>query len=267
MALCAGFSMPLGRERQYRTTYADLKGLRASFPAAGGVRVPFPGVQASAPAVAPDAAPLQVLAENRSASETSASSAPPASRDADRARPGRRPVRNGKAKRGSHGTADGVALSTSTVPQPDRTPIASSSPIEGVPQPAARPVSAELGDSPEALRDAFEADVSKFPLDANESAAGVVLRLVGLCRARGRYVMKVAVTNRGVADFFVKELAAYSGEDVVSVRSYMRLFIEPGRTREGYVVFTPQPGAQVKIKLKEDGEKGRVLKIPVRYPF
>ncbi|MBI4060994.1 MAG: hypothetical protein HY403_06135 [Elusimicrobia bacterium] len=160
-----------------------------------------------------------------------------------------------------------VAVSTTAVPQPDRTPIAVASPLEGVPRQVPRPAAAELDDSPEALRDAFEADPSKFPLDAKVWADGVHLRLAGLCRLNGRYILKATVTNRSGADFFVKEFGAYNGEDVISVRSHIRLFVEPGRTRDGYLLFTPPAGAQVKIKLKEDREKGRVLEVPVRYPF
>lgn len=253
MALCAGFSMPLGRERAYRTNYAMLAGLSVRF----------------APASAPQAQP-QPAALDAAESPSLSTGTPRGGSAVGRAA---RPVRNGRRPPGVRPSLTSpreeiaVTVSTTAVPQPDRTPIAAASPLEGVPQAAPRPAAVELDDSPEALRDAFEADPSKFPLDVKVWAEGVHLRLVGLCRVKGRYLLKATVTNRSGADFFVKEFGAYNGEDVISVRSHIRLFVEPGRTRDGYVLFTPPSGAQVKIKLKEDREKGRVLEVPVRYPF
>ena len=150
---------------------------------------------------------------------------------------------------------------------PDKRPDVSS-PIEGVPQPAAAASrEAPIEFTPDLIRDAFEGEPSKFPLDAKAANDGVLLRLEGLCRWRGHYIIKVAVGNRNSADFFVKELSAYAGGEVATTKSYFRLLVEPGRTREGYVLFDARSGAQVKVVLKEDREGGRALEVPVRYPF
>ena len=258
-ALCAGFSMPLGRERDYRTTYSGFAGLSARF-------APPP----QAPAL-PDSAHTQATAmPPQDIPPSPPMGAPEAVTEAGR--PGR-PTRAGRRLLGhrrrpiDRRNAATVSVSTSAEPRPDQTPIAVASPLEGMPETALRPAPVEPDDSPEGLRDAFEADPSKFPLDAKVWADGVFLQLVGLCRVKGRYILKTAVTNRSGADFFVKEFGAYNGEDLISLRSYIRLFVEPGRTREGYVLFAPPSGAEVKIKLKEDRERGRVLEVPVRYPF
>lgn len=254
MTLCAGFSTPLGRERAYRTTYSDFAGLSTRFAPAS----------ASPAQTQPDV--LTTGGESRSLPMPTLPSPSESDRAARPAIPRRRTSLPRSRPTGPRKKVS-VEASATAVPQPDRTPIANQSPLEGIPQVAPRPAAAELDDSPEALRDAFEADPSKFPLDAKVWADGVFLRLAGLCRVKGRYILKAAVTNRSGDDFFVKEFGAYNGEDVISVRSHIRLFVEPGRTREGYVVFAPPPGAQVKIKLKEDREKGRVLEVPVPYPF
>ena len=68
-------------------------------------------------------------------------------------------------------------------------------------------------------------------------------------------------------DFFVKELSVYDGSAFIALKSYFRLLVEPGRTREGHVLFDAHPGAKVKLTLKEDRENGRVMELPVRYPF
>ncbi len=120
---------------------------------------------------------------------------------------------------------------------------------------------------PDMIRDAFEAELSKFPLDDKTANAKVLLRLEGLCRWQGHFILKVAVENQTGSDFFVKELSAYDGSAFVTLKSYFRLLVEPGRTRVGYVLFDAAPGEKVKLTLKEDRENGRVLEVPVRYPF
>lgn len=260
MALCVGFSMPIGRERGYGTTYARFAGLTARF----------------TPAAAPTGSKSREAAEATAAAEAPVgfSSSAGTQTPAAGARPGGGALRLPRARwkhpaKAGDALADvGVStLTASAVPQRDQTPISAPSPLDGSPQAAPRPAAARMDDSPEALRDAFESDPSKFPLDAKAWSEGVFLRLAGLCKVKPGYIVKVTVTNRSGADFFVQELGAYSGEDLVSIRSHIRLFVEPGRTRDGYVVVAPPPGAQVKIKLKEDREKGRVLEVPVRYPF
>jgi len=262
MALCAGFAVPIGRERGYGTTYARFAGLTVRF------TPPAPASGSNGPAAT--AAALETGAPDAVASLAGSATPAGAGARASRSEPSR-PSRAGRKhpRKAVASLADaGIALSTPTaVPRPDQTPIAAPSPLEGLPQAAPRPAAAPADDSPEALRDAFEGDPSKFPLDAKTWAEGVFLRLAGLCKVKAGYIVKVSVTNRSGADFFVQELGAYSGEDLVSIRSHIRLFVEPGRTRDGYLVVAPPPGAQVKIKLKEDREKGRVLEVPVRYPF
>ncbi|PIR18780.1 MAG: hypothetical protein COV48_05650, partial [Elusimicrobia bacterium CG11_big_fil_rev_8_21_14_0_20_64_6] len=108
---------------------------------------------------------------------------------------------------------------------------------------------------------------SKLLLDAKTTGDKIVLRLEGICRWQGLYIARVAVSNQTGADFFIKELSAYAGPSIITVKSYFRLFVEPGRTRDGHVVFDPAAGAKVKIKLKEDRERGRVIEVPVPYPF
>ena len=251
VALCVGLSMPIGRERSYRTTYSSFAGLTARFAPVNQSSVRPQPAEAAIPAVVPSTPSITVSASAPLIGKSSL----PNLRDRRR----RRPVES---------RTDAVTLSTpSAAPQMDQTPIVAASPLEGIPLAVPRQAPAEPDDSPEALRDAFEADPSKLPLDAKVAADGVFLQLSGLCRMKGRFIMKVAVTNRSGADFFVKELGAYNGEDLISFRSHIRLFVEPGRTREGYVMFAPQAGAQVKIKLKEDREQGRVLEVSVRYPF
>lgn len=117
------------------------------------------------------------------------------------------------------------------------------------------------------IRDAFEGCDSKFPLDAKASGTNVTTRLLALCRWQGHYIVKAAVANQSGSDFFIKELNAYDGAELATVKSYFRLLVEPERTREGFVIFDARPGAQVKIALKEDRENGRALQVPVRYPF
>jgi hypothetical protein len=114
----------------------------------------------------------------------------------------------------------------------------------------------------------YENDPSKYALDASAARGSIVLRLRGLSRSGGRYILKVSVTNRGGDDFFVREFALRDGKEIIGSKSLVRLFVEPGRTREGFVVFEkPRTGAAVHVALKEDREKGRVVELPVPYPF
>lgn len=157
-----------------------------------------------------------------------------------------------------------------SLPEPAVRVSSAPSPIEGIPQPTA-PRQPELvpmeSYSADLIRDAFEAEPSKLLLDTKASGDKVLLRLVGICRWQGHYIVKVSVTNQTAADFFIKELSAYAGPEFITLKSYFRLFVEPGRTRDGHIVFDPQPGAKVKVTLKEDREKGRVIEAPVPYPF
>jgi hypothetical protein len=120
----------------------------------------------------------------------------------------------------------------------------------------------------DSVGDLYENDPAKYSLETSAVQGSIVLRLRGLSRAGGRYVLKVAVTNRGGDDFFVREFVLRDGQDVIGSKSLVRLFVEPGRTREGFVVFEkPRNGAAVHVALKEDKEKGRVVELAVPYPF
>ena len=142
--------------------------------------------------------------------------------------------------------------------------------IEGVPKtgPPAKPEVVSLDSYTfDLIRESYEGELSKYPMDGKASAGSVVLRLAGLCRWDGHYIAKVSVTNGAGSDFFVKELSAYAGTEFITARSFFRLFVEAGRTTEGYIVFDPHAGSEVQITLKEDRENGRPLTLPVHYPF
>lgn len=118
------------------------------------------------------------------------------------------------------------------------------------------------------VADSYESDEAKFLLDRSTTQGEITLSLSGLSRKDGRFILKVAVTNRGSEDLFVKELSVRDGQTEKPAKSYFRLFVEPGRTHEGYVVFDPpRPGADIHVALKEDKEKGRVVELPVPYSF
>jgi hypothetical protein len=118
------------------------------------------------------------------------------------------------------------------------------------------------------VAESYENDPSKYPMDRSAAQGPITMSLCGLSRQKGRYFLKVAVTNNGNEDFFVKELSVRDGRTVLTAKSFFRLFIESGRTREGFVVFeVPRAGADVHVALKEDREKGRVVELPVPYSF
>jgi hypothetical protein len=123
----------------------------------------------------------------------------------------------------------------------------------------------ETGDS---VGEAYESDPAKYSLEASAAQGPISVRLRGLSRSDGRYILKVSVTNRSGDDFFVRELSLRDGSEVIDSKSLVRLFVEPGRTREGFVVFEkPRAGAAVYVALKEDREKGRTVELAVPYPF
>lgn len=240
--LCIGFWLPLGQERLGGTAYQRFDKLLVRFMDVGASSAPASGPSpvAGRPAAADSAAPASVERPSHA-----------------RHTPKRRRV----------------AVSAPTRPSaPEPTVIVSSaaSPVEGIPQ--AAPPTPET-DAPlesysaDLIREAFEAEPSKLRLDAKVSADKVILTVAGVCRWQGRYIVRVLVTNQGGSDFFIKELAAYAGPSFITAKSYFRLFVEPGRTRDGHVVFDPASGAKVKITLKEDRENGRVIEVPVPYPF
>ncbi|MDE2141197.1 MAG: hypothetical protein KGJ84_02130 [Elusimicrobia bacterium] len=118
------------------------------------------------------------------------------------------------------------------------------------------------------LIDAYESDPALYPLEKTARVDGISLTLEGLERREGISVLKVGVANATDADFFIKDFTVRGGATVLGSRSLFRILVEPGRVREGYVVFQkPQTGAAVQLALKEDGGKGRVIKTSVPYRF
>jgi hypothetical protein len=118
------------------------------------------------------------------------------------------------------------------------------------------------------VMDRFETDPSKYPLDRTVTSDGIAFSVRGLERREKFFVLKVAVANQTGSDFFIKDFTPQAGSKIFGSRSLFRILVEPQREREGYVIFDkPQAGAAVYINLKEDGGKGRVIKLPVPYSF
>lgn len=255
VVLCAAFWFPLGSERLNKTTYRALQGLAAPF----GPPQPAAGKKADV-AQAPSEAPPRRDDPSAISAERSAQ---------DRRHVGRKKALFIKKARPGR-LAAAKHSSVPTAPEPIDGPRNTPSPIEGIPQPAspAPPAVVSPDDyTADVIRDAFEGCDSKFPLDAKSAAGGGLLRLQGLCRWQGHFIVKVAVSNQSGSDFFIKTLDVYDGAELTTIKPYFRLLVEPERTREGFVLFDARPGAQVKLALKEDRENGRSLQVPVRYPF
>jgi hypothetical protein len=118
------------------------------------------------------------------------------------------------------------------------------------------------------VAESYENDQAKYLMDRSVAQGPTTLSLCGLSRHKGRAFLKVSVTNNGSEDFFVKELSVRDGRTALAAKSFFRLFVEPGRTREGFIVFdVPRAGADVHVALREDREKGRVVELPVPYSF
>ncbi len=153
--------------------------------------------------------------------------------------------------------ASAVEQSSATVSPPETAKPAATIP-------PAKPA-AETADH---VADSYESDEARYLLDRSTTQGAVTLSLCGLSRKDGRFILKVAVANRGGEDLFVKELSVRDGQTARPAKSYFRLFVEPGATHEGYVVFAPpRSGADIHVALKEDREKGRVVEIAVPYSF
>lgn len=247
--LVVAFTVPIGSERRARTHYQRLEGFVGSFQQAG------PQVSLStaasggvetwgmvAQAVRQKFTPIEANALlNRVESLRRAPS--------KEERPRTKAAKTAAAK--SQAAIAAVAASTAAVrPEPSR--------------PAAVPA-AETFDM---VSDQYENEPAKYALDASASEGPIRLQLRGISRTGSRFILKVTVTNHGGEDFFVRDFTLRDGQDVIGSKSFIRLFVEPGRTREGFVVFEkPRAGAVVHVALKEDREKGRVVKMPVAYPF
>ncbi|MBI4062076.1 MAG: hypothetical protein HY403_11685 [Elusimicrobia bacterium] len=252
--LAVAFSLPIGAERLARTQYERLEGFVGSFessgPAdAGAKSVPTAGTDTwglMAQAVRQKYTPVEanaLLSRVESLTKTKEASEEAAAHLA----------RVKTRKRAVPAASVAVAASSAAVK-----PEAPAQPQAATPAP-------ETLDS---VGDTYERDPAKYSLNASAAQGSIVLRLRGLSRSDGRCILKVSVTNRGGEDFFVRELALRSGQEVIGSKSFVRLFVEPGRTREGFVVFEkPRTGAAVHVALKEDKEKGRVVELAVPYPF
>lgn len=251
--LAVAFSLPIGAERLARTQYQRLEGFVGSFestkaPGAEAKGAPANGTETwglVAQAVRQRYTPIEanaLLSRVESLTKTKETGEKAAASSIRQARSRAVP------------TAP-VAVATSSAPVILQAPA---------PPPAATPAP----ETTESMGEIYENDPAKYSLDASAAQGSIVLRLRGLSRSGGRYILKVSVTNRGGDDFFVREFSLRDGQEVVGSKSLIRLFVEPGRTREGFVVFEkPRTGAAVHVALKEDREKGRVVELPVPYPF
>lgn len=250
--LAATFCLPIGNERASRTQYQRLEGFVGTFSASRGEdsigksTVPANGEAWGlvAQAVRQRYTPVQadgLLNQVESFGK-------------DKEAQGKRALRRDRAKTRKPLTST-TAVSTSTV---------TSKPEAAV----SVPVTAPASETADVVSERYENDSAKYSLDTTAAQGSVALRLQGLSRDGGRYLLKVAVTNRGGDDFFVREFTLRDGHEIIGSKSFIRLFVEPGRTREGFVVFEkPRTGAAVYVALKEDREKGRVIELPVPYPF
>lgn len=230
--LAVAFSVPVGRERLAAATpYAPLEGYAGSFKASEAA-APASGAAQKASAVL---GLVSQLMGNRGASKPSNGS--------ERGKPKPRPA-----------VSPVAVVSVSTAAQQ----------AVVTPRPQDPPV-----ESFDSISEAFETNPAKCPLNEAVSNVSVTFQLRGVARSSGRFIVKVAIINRGSQDFFVKDLVARDSQgEIDDSKSYVRLFVEPSRTREGFVVFSKlRVGACIQVALKEDRENGRVLQLPVRYPF
>ncbi len=133
---------------------------------------------------------------------------------------------------------------------------------------AAIPPAKFVAETADHVADSYESDEARYLLDRRATLGAITLSLCGLSRKDGRFILKVSVSNHGGEDLFVRELSVRDGQALRPAKSYFRLFVEPGGTHEGYVVFAPpRSGADIHVALKEDREKGRVVEIAVPYSF
>ena len=249
--LVVAFTMPIGAERRARTQYQRLEGFVGTFQQAG------PQVSLStdsagrgetwglvAQAVRQKYTPIEA---NALLSRVESLSRKPA-RD-ERPRTGPSKARTPKRP---PAPAAVVASTAAAKAEAQRPPIAAESAPETF----------------DMMADQYENEPAKYALDASASDGPISLRLRGMSRSGNRFILKVALTNRGGEDFFVRDFTLRDGSDVLGSKSFIRLFVEPGRTREGFVVFEkPRAGAAVHVALKEDREKGRTVEMSVPYLF
>lgn len=250
--LAAGFSLPVGGERASRTQYQRLEGFVGTFSAS---RAEDSVGKSTAPANG-EAWGLvaQAVRQRYTPVQADAILNRVESFGKDKEDQGKRVPRRGRAKtRRPLAVAASVAASTVTV-RPDAGAIL--------------PVAAPVSEAADSVSERYENNLAKYSLAASAAQGSVTLRLLGLSRDGGRCILKVSVTNRGGDDFFVREFVLRDEQGIIDSKSFIRLFVEPGRAREGFVVFEkPRNGAAVHVALKEDREKGRVVELLVPYPF
>lgn len=250
-SLAVAFSVPIGAERLARTQYQRLEGYVGAFE-------PTKASEAAAQAMNPaQSATLGLLARavRRSYTPVEANALLSRVEQMAQARKEEKPAPVPRKARRPAAPATRAAVAVSS---------AAAKPEPG---PAAAP-EAPASETADSVGESYESDPAKYALDASAAQGTITLHLRGLSRSGRRCTLKVAVSNRGDDDFFVRELVAIAGAEDVKSRSFVRLFVEPSRTREGFIVFDkPRPGAVVHVALKEDREKGRVIDIAVPYPF
>jgi|CXWL01.1.fsa_nt_gi hypothetical protein len=245
--LAAVFTLPIGPERRMGTSYQRLEGWVGAFTKLDSTSSALPRPASDAASAAPASITNALQPSNGERIGVGRTSGRPAAHSKAETASTRKSL---SKKREKAATAK-VAVSSA--------PVAATPPAVAI----AAPV--ETADN---VADEYEGNAAKYPLDGEAAREPVTLRLRGVSRATERYILKVAVLNRGREDFFIKELAIRDGQEILETRFFMRLFVEPGRTREGYVVFEkPRNGANIQVALKEDREKGRVLELAVPYPF
>ncbi|MBI2787320.1 MAG: hypothetical protein HYX59_01435 [Elusimicrobia bacterium] len=220
--LAVAFGLPIGAERLARTQYQRLEGFVGSFDSAKAPDADVKGAPATgtetwglvAQAVRQRYTPIEanaLLSRVESLTKTKETTEKAAARSIRQTR-----------KRAVPAAPAAVAASSA--------PITPQSPA---PPPAATPAP-ETADS---MGEIYENDPAKYSLDPSAAQGSIVFRLRGLSRSGGRYILKVSVTNRGADDFFVREFSLRDGQEVIGSKSFVRLFVEPGRTREGFVIF------------------------------
>jgi hypothetical protein len=264
LALAAGFWLPTSLSVAGSTAYSRMEGTSltlaqaqsgasAATPAQRG-NLPQGQAQPNTPAAAPIALPTPLPMANQGFWGTE----PPKARVRAAERPQKR-----------RGSPVPAKPTSSPIPVPPPAP-ASAPAQEAKAEPASAPATtvASQDIALDNIAQKFENDPTKYPLDRSRKMEGVTLTLLAVGRLDRLFVLKVAVDNDTDADFFVKGFSLQAGGADLGSRSSFRILVEPRRSRTGYVLFgQPQPGAAVKIKLKEDGGKGLAIEMPVPYPF
>jgi hypothetical protein len=253
--LMVTFGLPVGSERRrFQTRYQALSGF------AGVFEVRPSSSAASAPMLVEPPRPATVASEPASPH----GKARPRRRDR-RVKPGPG-LKDAPSHRWPHLVTAQIPSAIDTAVEKSRVTLSSGTITEKTASAAAPARSAP--ETADFVAESYENDPAKYPMDRGAVQGPIGLNLCGLSRQKNRYILKVTVTNRADEDFFVKELSVRDGRTSLTAKSFFRLFVEPGRAREGFVIFdAPHAGADVHVALKEDREKGRVVELSVPYSF